>query len=277
MQERQRTLSFSIEGELITNLAREKLYANNDIKAAVELLMSCLVTDQITPEERFIIALKILDGKMKIVGTYPSDDYDVVETTPNEQDDITGVVQYLEARESLFQQMSEDYQKLLDKFIFISENISDSTARRLNEEWTDFADIPGKKLFDKLSGESTVANVLVDDYLTQARIENEFEDNYGWLAPDGTFYPVKWGDHQSWAYKRAKKDYPDEAPKFPDCASGDILIRHNWILLHSPSMGVAKPQRDYTKRITKKQSDFLYGYYSDRNLPKLAEEYLQDQ
>lgn len=276
MLKHERTLSFTIDGSFVTTLAREKLYCHDSIKGAIELLMSCLVTDQLTPEERFVIALKVLDGKMKVAGTYPGDDYGVFETTPEEQADVVGVMRYLEDRDARFKQLSDDYQKLLEKFLFVAENISEVTARRLNEDWTGYADVPGTPLFDMLPDQAPVVNSLVDSYLKQAKIEKEFEDNYGWLAPDGTFYPVKWGEHQGWAYRRAKKDYPEEAPQFPDGCSGDILIRHGWILLHSPSMGVAQPQRDWTKRITKKQTDFLYGYYSDRNLPKIAEEYLAD-
>ena len=65
----QRTLHFSVDGAFITQFAREKLYYSNDLYGAVQLLLSCLVSDDLTEYARLGIAVKILDGKMKIVGT----------------------------------------------------------------------------------------------------------------------------------------------------------------------------------------------------------------
>ena len=77
-----KSLHFSVQGEFITNMAREKLYYNNDLFGAIDLIMNCTITEEISYAERLTNAIKILNGELQIVGTYPNDDYRIV---PSEQ------------------------------------------------------------------------------------------------------------------------------------------------------------------------------------------------
>ena len=62
-------LAFSIEGEFITDLARNWFWVENKpYEVCEELLLSCLCTDQITLEEKKIIAQQIIEGRKKLVG-----------------------------------------------------------------------------------------------------------------------------------------------------------------------------------------------------------------
>lgn len=62
-------VGWQIEGEFITNITRSWLWDEKKPYAVVEeLLLSCLVTDQLTPEERKEIAQQILEGRKKLVG-----------------------------------------------------------------------------------------------------------------------------------------------------------------------------------------------------------------
>lgn len=62
-------LSFRVEGEWITDLARSWFWdENKDYEVVEELLLSCLCTDEITIEERKDIARDIIEGKKKLVG-----------------------------------------------------------------------------------------------------------------------------------------------------------------------------------------------------------------
>lgn len=45
------TLSFTVYGPRIMEIARERLYQSDDFPGAVELLMHCLITDQLTEGE----------------------------------------------------------------------------------------------------------------------------------------------------------------------------------------------------------------------------------
>ena len=78
-------LNFSVEGEFITNMARDKLINQHDLVGAIKLLDSALVTDQLNELEKMGLMFKILQGSLSIVGTYPGDDYGVDETPENKE------------------------------------------------------------------------------------------------------------------------------------------------------------------------------------------------
>lgn len=62
-------VGWRIDGEFITQLAREWLWLERKpYEKAEELLLSCLVTDQITDTEKKDIAQQILEGRKKLVG-----------------------------------------------------------------------------------------------------------------------------------------------------------------------------------------------------------------
>ena len=71
----ERTMTFSINGDFITRLAREKCHYEGKMEYAINLLESCLESDEITDNERKGLAFAILDGRAEITGTYPGDDY----------------------------------------------------------------------------------------------------------------------------------------------------------------------------------------------------------
>lgn len=62
-------LTWKVDGEFLTRLVREKLWIDKQPYCEVEeLLLGCLMTDQLTLEERKEIARQILSGKKKLVG-----------------------------------------------------------------------------------------------------------------------------------------------------------------------------------------------------------------
>ena len=69
-------ITFRIDGRFVTKRARE-LVDEDNIKNAVDLILNCIQTDQLSKDELFIYALKILNGDASIKGVYPSDDYGV--------------------------------------------------------------------------------------------------------------------------------------------------------------------------------------------------------
>lgn len=117
---------------------------------------------------------------------------------------------------------------------------------------------------------------LITSSLT--RMKTEQDDDYGWLAPDGTYYPVKWGEHDEWAHNYCIEHYPFDKYEhmyYKIDSNGNqrqyfnreflIYVRH-WVLLHSPGQGIAKPTHDPARRMTKAQKEFLYDYYTKRGL-----------
>ena len=142
---------------------------------------------------------------------------------------------------------------------------------------------------------SGVMSDMLSSFLAQRKREEEMEENeeepvcdYGWLEPNGTWHPVKWGYHSSWA-----KEYLDEHYPFKDCASlywhvddngvrhhivnGDVLIYSlGWILLDNPYQGLARVTRNTSKDMTKDQKDFLFTYYLERGRNEEANKLFED-
>ncbi len=75
MEKNTMSVSFKIQGEFITTLAREKCYFEGKYDYAIELLTSCMKTDELTKNEILDMAIAILDGRAELKGTYPNDDY----------------------------------------------------------------------------------------------------------------------------------------------------------------------------------------------------------
>lgn len=125
---------------------------------------------------------------------------------------------------------------------------------------------------------------LNSEIVTQSKKEKvklKYED-YGWLSPKGEFYPSDWGTHQTKAQElvlnlNLLKDYIEVCKSEP-LVQGDYLSKYkNFILLHSPSQGIAYPTILKGKRLTKSQKEFLYDYYTERNLFSLAHRYFNEE
>lgn len=132
-----------------------------------------------------------------------------------------------------------------------------------------------KREIRKALGEETAEDrqqEALSSYVKRMTDETEHKTaDYGWLEPDGTFHNVKWGDHEGWANNYLQKNLSVEEYRHvifggkDVMSAGDYLTTKGWVLLHNPSMGIAFPTRDSTKRYTKPQKDFLYDYYIERD------------
>lgn len=111
-----------------------------------------------------------------------------------------------------------------------------------------------------------VGNKIIDIEREDEAKEELKPSDYGWLSPDGTFYPVEFGKHQAWAAsyllslcKSGKISY-EKAKLRNSGDSGDALIEIGWILIHNPSRRSIQITRDESKRITEPQQKFLYNF-----------------
>lgn len=110
----------------------------------------------------------------------------------------------------------------------------------------------------------------------------KFEENYGFLEPDGTFHPVDWCNHQEWAHETALSRYEEEytswnSGKSDMLKAGDFLVEQKgWVLINNPSRYLGKVQKSQTKSLTKAQREFLYNYYTEREEYQMAFMYLED-
>lgn len=106
--------------------------------------------------------------------------------------------------------------------------------------------------------------------------------DYGWLSPDGKFYPSEWGTHQTKATEILDEmDWTSEAWKMQQSeerlTDADYLSKYkNFVLIHSASQGIPYPTILEGKRLTKKQREFLYDFYMERNYVSLAYKYFNE-
>lgn len=293
-------LSFSIEGEFITNLARERFYCDHNLSGAIDLVQSATVNDEMSEVEHLMLALEIIAGKKSIVGTYPGDDYGVEENEDKEcyfQDFIKEI-------DNLQVKLSETEKQLnevTNKYSFVLGELEDYRIRMLNDTYYDyygeylFKLSPEEKAYNNLMQRCTgaisdSAEKMLDEFISRKKdvVEHTYED-YGWLEPDGTYHEVEWGMHSQWAREYADEHYPfneyahmywkeDAKGERHHYVCGDFLVYVlGWVLLDSPYQGIATPKYDLARGMTKAQKEFLFDYYIERNLNDRASALYKDE
>lgn len=271
----ERSLSFAVTGEFVTRTAREWLWLEGKPWSLVEdFLLSCMSGTDKTKEELSELAFRVVAGTAKFVGNTADDTYTLV------KDDKDLIGEYVGRWSRKLKKLEKEYREIEDKYYTLTSYLIDSGRGYLLSEAcvTDDED------------EDPIASAMLDSYMKQDAIEREgHTENYGWLAPNGEFYPVEWGEHQSWAHEKVLElGYvgTDNRDVWADDDGnlhmtwtgdeGDILVEHGWVLLHNPAKGVAKVTSNNAKPMTKAQREFLYGYYADRRLMREAAEFLEE-
>ncbi len=270
-----RRLSFKVEGEFITKLAREKVYLEGDMEYAMQLLLSCMDGTDMEEHELRQMAFSIINGEAELKGTYSGDDYGF-EYLEN-KDDRYNLASYIAKLRDKCEKAKKETEKMTEWYITAMNHVPEY-------ERDDVLVETGQKKRDTAS----FGNSLLDGFMKRMLDEEEHTtEDYGWLAPDGSFYGVEWGNHQEWAQRYMEESFPevaedDEVDMQVKCnvgliGAGDWLVEHGWVLLHNPSQGIAFPTRKETGRYTKAQKEFLYNYYLERNCEKEANAVYQDE
>lgn len=296
-----RTLCFSIEGEFLTNVAREKLYYSGDLRSAVEILRGGLVSDQITPNEQLMLCLQILNGDAAIKGNSNTDEYGLYFEDHIDKDncDMSVIYDLFAKQKEQLEQLKEENKELQRKFLFLC---NDMTEYRMEEYNADYYNEYGEPMFEdmKIPGWRKIENQylaectyppqpssILESFLEQAHRENDenidTSEDYGWLEPDGTYHPVEWGLHAEWAEEYLQENYPrrdnpdlhiekDEDGKIKRIYNaGDVLVfKLGWVLIDSPSQGLGYHTYNHEKKMTKAQKEFLFDYYTERNRSREA-------
>jgi hypothetical protein len=217
------TAFFYITGEFVTKTARDWLYTENrPYEKVIDFLLLAMDGTDLGNETLTRYANDILTGKKKIIGDTRDNSYCMV-------DDDTDII--------------KEYQyyfknKLSEKFVIEGRNDEDSGL-------SDIA-------LNLMAYKSLIKDRIIKNTITTS--------DYGWLRPDGKFFEVEWGGHESWAIQYVEKHYPNRNIYY----AGDFLKEHNWLLLHSPGQGNIDIPVDDIQSSTKKQKEFLYDYFLER-------------
>lgn len=281
-----RKVHFTVDGEFITNIAREKLFYGKDLAGALRILKSATVSDQLNPEEHLALCLYILNGDAGIKGNSDTDDYGVEFKNGSSPDDtvLSSIAQLISDMAEEIENLKEENQDNMKKISFLADKMSDYELMQVNG---DYYNETGDYMFSGIACPAWMtAKVddspgvdIVQSFLEQRRREKEedTECDYGWLEPDGTFHPVEWGQHSQWATEWLEENMPykshPEIYQYTDSDGsthqifgGDVLIHSlRWILLDNPYQGLAQVRSNPVRDMTKEQREFLYDYFIERN------------
>lgn len=300
----EQTLHFSIEGAFITKFARELLYERHDLDKAISYLKDCTLSDELSETEHIKLIMDILRGKADIVGTYPGEDYGIEchDDLPEEKLNPS-IGELMNQMQKTIDELKQKNEQLLLQRNFLYCELFENTPYTLKEYMTayetaydePFLNAEEQKTLgypdtlanhtlmalNKLTGGNTS---LLDSFME--RIHQDLPDDYGWLHPNGTFYPVDFGEHEAWAGRYIEENYPDEyesamspQPESKDSyhSYGDFLVyRKNFCLLDNPAQGLARVTCNPARNRTKAQKEFLFDYYTKRNHPEIAKLYFDE-
>lgn len=272
MEVEKKDIRFSVSGEFITNLAREWFYLESrPLEKVMDLLLSCMCGTDMSEKELRRNAEDVLLGRAEFSGNTADDTFCMTIYEPEEQPET--LEQF-----DIFRRFSEEVRKRKD-------------AEKEKEKYAEWYSVAMEYVPEYLKNqvreetgqpiESKYGSSLLSGFIERMSDKTRYStEDYGWLAPDGNFYDVEWGNHQEWAQNYIEEHFPEvaddsEVDLQQKCnvgliGAGDWLVERGWILLHSPSQGIAFPTRNPLKRYTKAQQEFLYDYYMERGKEKEA-------
>lgn len=271
-------LTFNVQGEFITQLAREWFFIERrPFEEVMDLLLSCMCGTDMSEKELKRKAEDVLLGRAEFSGstadgTFCMTVYDADES-PDVPDWFNIFSQYSEEVRKR-KEAEKETEKYMEWYNVAMEYVPESLKNEVRRETGQ--PIESRYGSDMLAG---FMERMLDE-------EKHSTEDYGWLDPGGTFYEVEWGNHQEWAQNYIEENFPEvaddsEVDMQVKCnvgliGAGDWLVERGWILLHSPSRGIAFPTRNPLKRYTKAQQEFLYDYYMERGKEKEANSVYQE-
>ena len=265
-------LSFNIQGKFIARLAREWLFCEGkDIEMVMDLLLSCMSGTEMKQEELKRHAEDILLGRADFDGNTADGTFHMTTYDPSEQPKVPeqfDIFRRLSVEIARRKKAEEERDRYREWYSVAMEYVPEFAQNEVLEE-------TGQPI------KSRYGNDMLGSFMERMMDKKEHStEDYGWLEPDGTFHEVEWGNHQEWAQRYIEENFPEVAEDDgvdmqTKCnvgliGAGDWLVERGWVLLHSPSLGIAQPTKNPVKRYTKKQQEFLYDYYMERGKEREA-------
>ena len=169
-------VSFTVTGAFVTKTAREWFWEEGKPWEKVEeFLLACMCGTDKSREELVALARDVVLGRAKFIGDTADGSYAMV----------TDDGEYaIKAAGKLLKRLKDEKEERRDLEIRL-ENLVDRIADE-DCEW----------LLEERKPPEADMSPLLSSFLEQRKIENEHEDNYGWLEPNGEFHPVEFAEHQ---------------------------------------------------------------------------------
>lgn len=167
------------------------------------------------------------------------------------------------------------------RLVMLRASEAEQTDQRVGLTYKEIAERPMKMdVFEKLYQEFQ-AGILPGPEPEEKPNKPLLESQpFGWLSPDGEFFEGEWGEHEKVAREIIKKKGLEEEFRKAELETFELARDFlcdikGWCLIHNPS-GFGGYDVTYLKDLTRKQKDFLYGYFIDMGDTLKAEKYLND-
>lgn len=273
-------LTWDVQGEGITDFVREQFFTGQrTYEETISILRGFMVDDHTSQEQIRRYAEDILLGRAALKGSTREGTYGLVLYDPEEEEKLTdsmNVWKLIDGKNETEKQLKIMTQRLNLALIHLSERQQREIREEMGEETEEDK---------KVKRQEQMLNSYTERMKDK---EKHSAEDYGWLAPDGRFFGVEWGDHQNWAQEYMEKYFPEltDDPKIDTqtkmmnpglIGAGDWLVEHGWVLMHNPMQGIAYPTSNPVRKMTKQQKEFLYNYYIERNHSKEANEVWKEE
>ncbi|MBQ7277482.1 MAG: hypothetical protein IJS58_09600 [Bacilli bacterium] len=106
-------------------------------------------------------------------------------------------------------------------------------------------------------------------------VNDDYIFDYGFINPMGDFSQEDWGEHENLAYRIIQeKNWEDEWVKEGGTCVDFLVFNKHYVLIHAPN--IVDINVTYNGKMTKKQREFLYDYFMNRNMPLRANLYYNE-
>lgn len=241
-----RRISFSITGEWLTDyIRRSVMYEEKNYEWAKQTLAEILAHNGLDEKRIVKITQDVLLGRGRFTGETRDGTFAYDDDTSERPDDF------------------------FSRFCRVKEELSEEKkyCEQINGAWLELCaymtgEIGRDDLSHTMNAQFKIEQSL-KEFIKRATDEEVAESEpYGFIAPDGEFHRVEWGEHGEWAetYITTSGLY-DDFDKSPYSYPADFLVHSKgWLLLHNPSN--SRPKLTVgAKPMTKAQRESLYDYY----------------
>lgn len=155
-------IGFSIDSEFITRTAREKLYQDNDLRSALNILNTIEMSDDdgnISDDDALIIRLKILDGQLDLSGIYPKEPIKCTETGSSGK-----LLEHFDKLKDRIDELEELHEEYMETLTEIQRTVPRQYLPEINRKMN-------TTIFPDTDADDIIESITTCDY------------EYGWLSP----------------------------------------------------------------------------------------------
>jgi hypothetical protein len=198
------SVRFNVSGEWLTQTVRDMFYMDKKpYKVVEEILLHSMMGSTFSDEELKYMAQDVLLGRAEFVGNTKDGTYSYIKT--NSYDNT--IFELFDKQNQKIQELEKENQEFCRKYLDLYDAIQDDSIEgcEFNENAQVIIDWKRKYRLGEEGEREAVKEIsctygrpkksILDDFLEAVR----YDDNYGFIKPDGTFVPVEFANHLDWA------------------------------------------------------------------------------